>query len=115
MRIKIGADSRYYKIEIPQKVSCAQWSGVDDNWVKSSHPFSFEINNKIIEKKIVVHELIKKYYNLNKPLTFPIVFRVLRQKGDVNSFRDYMKRYILDPPEKLHENTLKKYILAKCI
>ena len=109
MRIQIGADSRYYKIEVPQKVSLAQWSGADDNWVKSSHPFSFEINNKIMEKKIMVHELIKKYYNLNKALTFPIIFRVLQQKGDVNSFLDYMKRYILDPPEKLHENTLKKY------
>ena len=109
MRIKIGADARYYNIDIPQKVSTAQWLGNDDNWVKNNHPFSFEINNKIIEKKMIVHELIKKHYNLNKPLTFPMIFRVLKQKGEINSFLEFMKRYILDPPEKLHANTLKKY------
>lgn len=62
-----------------------------------------------MEKKILVHEMIKKYYNLNKPLTFQIILRLLKQKGEINSFLEFMKRYVLDPPEKLHENTLKKY------
>lgn len=73
------------------------------------HPFAFEINNKITEKKMLVHELIKKYYYLNKPLSFPVIFRQLKRRGDANSFLEYMQLYILDPPEKLHENTLKKY------
>ena len=58
---------------------------------------------------MIVHELIKRYYNLNKTLTFPIIFRHLKRKGDSNSFLDYMKLYIIDPPEKLQENTIKKY------
>ncbi|MDB5198935.1 MAG: hypothetical protein JWO92_898 [Chitinophagaceae bacterium] len=109
LRITIDRDSRYYKIQVPQKVSVLQWSGKDDSWVKSIHPFAFEINNKISEKKGVVNDLIKRYYNQNKSLTFPIIFRQLKSKGDSNSFIDYLKAYIANPPEKLHKNTLKKY------
>ena len=109
LRISINRISKYYKIQIPKKVSREEWSGKDDAWVKPSHPFAFEINNKITEKKMLLHELIKKYYYLNKPLSFPVIFRQLKRRGDANSFLEYMQHYILDPPEKLHENTLKKY------
>ena len=92
-----------------KKGSPQQWSGADGAWVKNSHLFSYEINNKIQEKKMVIHDLIKRYYNLNKPLTFPVIFRQLKKRGDANSFFKYMEDYISDPPENLHENTLKKY------
>jgi hypothetical protein len=58
---------------------------------------------------MLIHDLIKKYYYLNKPFTFPLIFRQLKRRGDSNSFLEYMQHYILDPPEKLQENTLKKY------
>lgn len=109
LRITYNRISRYYKIAIPKKVTKEEWLGKDDAWVKPIHPFAFEINNKITEKKMIVHELIKRYYNLNKPLALPVIFRQLKRKGDANSFLDYMQAYVLDPPEKLHENTIKKY------
>jgi Site-specific recombinase XerD len=109
LRITIDRISKYYKIPVPQKVTPLQWSGKEDAWVKPNHPFAFEINNKITEKKGLVHELIKRHYNQNKSLSFPIIFRQLKRKGDSNSFIDYMKAYISNPPEKLEENTLKKY------
>lgn len=109
LRITIDRESRYYRVEVPQKVSYKDWSGNDDNWIKSSHPFAFEINNKIIEKKNIVHDLIKRSYNFNKSITFDTIFQHLKKKGDRNSFFEYMEQYILDPPEKLEENTLKKY------
>src|SRR5665647_1414491 len=110
LRITINRVSKYYKIQIPKKVSREEWSGKDDAWVKPSHPFAFEINNKITEKKMLVHDLIKKYYYLNKPLSFPVIFRQLKRRGDANSFLEFMQHYIIDPPEKLQENTLKKVI-----
>ena len=109
LRITIDRESKYYKIEIPKKVSYKDWSGAEDNWIKSSHPFAFEINNKIIEKKNLVHDLIKRSYNFNKSLTFDIIFQHLKKKGDRNSFYEYMQAYIISPPEKLEANTLKKY------
>jgi hypothetical protein len=60
IRIKIGVNARYYKIDTPKKIRLEEWSGKEDGWVKPCHPFAFEINNKIIEKKAVLHEL--QYY-----------------------------------------------------
>ncbi|MBS1511097.1 MAG: site-specific integrase [Bacteroidetes bacterium] len=108
LRITIERDSRYYKIPVPQKVSKVQWSGKDDNWVKN-HSFAFEINAKIIEKKNLLNELIKRSYNFNKPLSFETIFKHLKKKGDSNSFYEYMQSFINNPPEKLEENTIKKY------
>jgi len=109
IRIKIDNTARYYRIEVPKKIQLEEWSGKDDQWVKSSHPFSFEINNKIREKKNIIHELIKQSYNFNKKLSFETIFSHLKKKGDVHFFYDFMQGYINKPPENLEENTLKKY------
>lgn len=108
LRITINRDSRYYKIPVPQKVSLTQWADREDGWVKN-HPFAFEINNKIREKKNKINDLVKRSYNFNKTLTFETIFRHLKKKGDTNSFYDYMKEFIANPPEKLEPNTIKKY------
>lgn len=108
LRITIHRESQYYKIPVPLKVSVKQWCGKDDNWVKD-HPFYFKINSKIIEKKSILNELIMRSYNLNKPLNFENVFNHLKKKGDGNSFFDYMKDFIANPPERLEINTIKKY------
>jgi site-specific recombinase XerD len=108
LRVTIGRDSRYYKVPIPQKVTLSQWQGKDDAWVKN-HPFAFEINNKIREKKNLLNEQIKRSYTHNKALTFESIFKHLKKKGDTNSFYDYMQSFIKNPPEKLEENTIKKY------
>ena len=109
IRIKIGKGSRYYKIETPLKIRLEEWSGKEDCWVKSSHPFAFEINNKIRDKKNIINDMIKRSYNFNKNLTFETILSHLRKKGDINSLYDFMQGYIDNPPEKLEENTLKKY------
>lgn len=109
LRVTIDRESKYFKIDVPQKVSGKEWSGADDHWVRDSHPFAFEINNKIIEKKNLIHDLIKRSYNFNKRLSFETIFQHLQKKGDRNSFFEYMEGYIKKPPEKLEENTLKKY------
>ena len=109
LRITIDRNSRYFKIQVPQKITFAEWQGTEDSWVKTSHTFSFEINSKIRETKSIVLDLIKRSYNFNKSLNFETIFLHLKRKGDRNSFFDYMKTYIQDPPEKLEENTVKKY------
>lgn len=109
LRITIDRESRYYTIKVPQKISEAEWSGTEDSWVRSKHTFSFEINNKIREKKNLVLDLIKRYYTLNKSLTFETIFQHLDKKGDRHSFYEFFQNYILNPPEKLEENTIKKY------
>jgi hypothetical protein len=112
LRITIERVAKYYRIKIPQNVSPADWDPVEDSWVKLSHPFAFEINNKIIEKKNIVRELIKKAYTFNKSLDFETIFRHLNRKGEISSFYDYFRDYIKNPPEKLELNTIKKYETA---
>ena len=68
LRIQIDQYSRYYRIEVPKKITFDDWSGKDDCWVKDTHPFAFEINNKIREKKNIVFDLIKRSYNFNKKI-----------------------------------------------
>jgi lipoate-protein ligase A len=60
-------------------------------------------------EKSLVLDLVKRSYNFNKSLNFETIFLHLKRKSDKNSFFDYMKTYIQDPPEKLEENTVKKY------
>ncbi|MBP7554909.1 MAG: phage integrase SAM-like domain-containing protein [Chitinophagaceae bacterium] len=86
-----------------------QWSGEEGNWVKQDHPFSFEINSKILEKKTVLYEQIKRNYNANKNITIDSLLHHLEKKGNRHSFFDYMENYVKRPPEKLEENTIKKY------
>ena len=62
LRITLNRISKYYTIQLPEKVREDHWTGVEDAWVKKTHPFSFEINNKIQEKKFALHELIKRCY-----------------------------------------------------
>jgi integrase len=111
LRITINRVQRYYQIKVPQKVSLNQWTGKPEGWVKNTHPFAFEINNKIIEKKSLVNDLIKRYYNQNKPITFYAIDRELNRKGDRSILNDYIRNYIDHPPENvnLDEITWEKY------
>lgn len=109
IRITIERNSRYYKIPLPQKIRKEQWSGKEGHWIKNSHPFAFEINNKIAEKQSAVYELIKRYYGAGKTPDFESILSHLNRKGDRSSFIDYMQAYINNPPEKLELNTIKKY------
>jgi hypothetical protein len=63
LRITINRISRYHKIRIPKKIREDEWSQTEDCWVKSSHPFAFEINNKICETKNIVYDPVKRSYN----------------------------------------------------
>ncbi len=112
LRSTIDRDSKYLKIAVHQKIARSQWNAADDNWVKSSHPFAFEINHKILEKKNAAIDLVKRSYMFNKPISFQTFFSIMNRKGDRHSFYDFMQRYIDRPPEKLEENTLKKYRTA---
>lgn len=109
IRIMIGKSCKYYRVPVPQKVRLNQWSDEEGNWVKPDHPFAFEINSKILEKKTILHEQIKRNYNTNKNVSFESLIQHLERRGNRHSFFDYMERYIKRPPEKLEENTVKKY------
>jgi len=77
LRITIDRKCKYLLIPVPSKISKAQWLGQNDNWVSADHPFFFEINIKIREKKQIVQNLIRRYYLGGKQITFSIFFHEL--------------------------------------
>lgn len=111
LRITIRREQRYYKIKLPQKVSRIQWSGENDRWVRNTHPDTFEINNRIQEKKNAVMQLVKRCYTLNKAVTFHLVEREFSRKGDRAVLNDYVENFINRPPDTvvLTEVTWEKY------
>lgn len=94
--------SRYYPVKTPQKVRLDQWSGKDDAWVKNTHPYSFEINNRFKELKTKISDLTKRFYNQNRPINFYAIEREILRKGDRNILNDYFRNYINNPPENVN-------------
>jgi len=107
----VGESRKYYPVKLPKKVSIEQWSGSENQWVTSAHPFYFEINCKITETLFKLNELIKRYYYSNKPLTFFAIDKELMLRGERNNFNDYFKEYIRRPPVtvQLDSVTWEKY------
>jgi site-specific recombinase XerD len=103
---------RYYEIPVPLKVAKNEWSGKPDNWVKITHPYAFEINNKISDTLNVLKELNKRYYNMNKPLTMFLILKELNKDYNLDSFNEFFRHIILDPPESLDSETMKRYDAA---
>ena len=81
--------SRYYPIKVPQKTGLEHWSGKEGGWVKKTHPFAFEINNRIAELKGKITKLTKRFYNQSKPINFYAIERELLRKGDRAIVNDY--------------------------
>lgn len=106
-----GEQARHYPIKLPAKVSCEQWQGKENHWVKNTHPFYFEINCKIAETITKLNDLTKRYYTQNKPVTFDAIEKELMLRGERNIFNDYFSNYIKHPPEtaNLDEVTWEKY------
>jgi len=109
IRISINGASKYRSIPLPEKVRKEQWSGTEDYWVNSTHPFYFEINTKIREEKTVIQNIIKRYYMAGKKITFPMIFGHLKNTGIGSCFNIYFDNYIKHPSDRIETDTLKKY------
>ena len=109
LRITIGRTTKYDPIPLPQNISLEQWIGEDDNWVSNTHPYYFEINTKIRERKQAIQNLIKRYYLAGRMPTFSDIFAVLKRSGQSDSFNAFFAEYIRRPTDKLEPDTFKKY------
>lgn len=109
MRISIDRVNKYDPIPIPAKIRKEQWLGEDDNWVRNDHPYYFEINTKIRERKQAVQNLIKRFYLAGRMPGFSDIFAVLKRSGHSESFNAFFAEYIRRPTDKLEPDTFKKY------
>jgi len=110
-----GQPPRYYPIDVPQKITAAEWTGVEGAWISDVHPFAFEINTRINEMKAKLTALIKRFYLQEKAISFTDIERELFRKGDVTVVNTYFRSYIDRPPAGVHLHlvTWEKY--AACL
>jgi hypothetical protein len=68
IHIRIGLKNtyKYYLVPVPMKVRADQWADKPNAWVKNTHPFSFEINERIKEKLDVLDKLAKRHYTAKR-------------------------------------------------
>jgi site-specific recombinase XerD len=111
LRITIERHSKYVSIPLPQKISPSDWNvnNKGDYYIKNSHPFAFEINQKIIELKNKANEVIKRHYLQNKSITFNTLLQQLNRNSAKLTFNEFAAEYIKNPKEKFELATITKY------
>lgn len=111
LRITIERNSKYVPIPLPQKISTSDWNAKHkgDCYVKNSHPFAFEINQKIIEMKNKANDVIKRHYLQNKSITFDAILQQLNRNSTKLTFNQFAAEYIKNPKEKFELATITKY------
>jgi site-specific recombinase XerD len=111
IRITIERESRFIKLDKAPKISKNDWNKNSrtsyGNYVKNSHPLSFEINQEIQEFLDKIMKIVKRNYSTN--LYFTELLKELKRKGDSSIFNDYVREYIKNPHQKLDDSTLEKY------
>ena len=83
IRITINRTSKYVLIPIPQNISKTEWNAKNNgvNFIKNSHPYAFEINEKIREFRNKAIEVVKRCYNQNKTIAFESVLHQIQGKN----------------------------------
>src|ERR1700733_6873767 len=109
IRIHLAGDDKYHPIDVPRKVSREEWAGKTNGWVKKTHPFAFEINNRIKETTDALDELVKRHFKAKKSLTYPLIFKELQKNDNSSLFNAYFDEVNKDPRETLDEETMRRY------
>jgi hypothetical protein len=111
IRITMDRNSKFIPIPVPLKIHESEWNNNSkgNNWIKPSHPFAYEINNRIKEMLGQMNDIVKRYYMYNRTLTFKMLVEEIEKKNYNKSFNQYVQDYIKNPNEKLELATLVKY------
>jgi site-specific recombinase XerD len=110
--IYLNGNRRYAEVPTPLNVAKNEWDGKDNAWVKNTHPYGYEINQAIKQRIDLLTDLNKRYFQAKKSLTFPLIYKELRQNNNTHSFNQYFALIIKDPPEVLDQETMKRYHAA---
>lgn len=112
IRVTIDCIPKYYPVKVPQKIPIWDWSGDAPLWVKNTNPFAFAVNNEILRVLGVINDLQNRLFLQKRKLNFHLLDRELGFTGNRQSFNDYFRNYIKNPPElvkDLKDGTWEKY------
>jgi site-specific recombinase XerD len=107
LRVTIDREFGFFNPKLP-KLERKYWQGRENKWVKDSHPQNHLFNKALMDRMMELQEYVNKLYFLNRPVTFKRLSEFFDQKGDKESFNDYIEHYL--KIRKFNSpNTLKKY------
>jgi hypothetical protein len=109
IRISMAGNTKYHTVEVPLQVRTEEWTGKPGGWVKNTHPFAFEINERIKETMDSLDGLVKRYFATKKSLNFPLIFKELQKNNNSNLFNSYFDEVSKDPRETLDDVTMNRY------
>lgn len=112
IRVTIAGKSKYHPVALPLKVRTNQWSGKERAWVRESHPFHAEINERIEEKLSRLTELSRRTYKLRRKVSFGSALAELQMGYNTAIFNAYYEEVMKNPPEHLDEGTYGRYYAA---
>jgi site-specific recombinase XerD len=106
IRVTLNRKSMY--LSLNEKIEDQFWSGKEGRWVKSNHPFAYELN-VLVQRRIndlKEFELKQKLFGNNCSLDG--IRKYFERRGDRNSFHDFANALVNSIRGK-SENTLKLY------
>lgn len=111
LRVTIDRKANFIKIPTPVSIAKSEWNSKNNGtyFVKSSNPFSHEINLKVIEFLNKANEVIGRYYRQNKTITFEDIKLAVIGKHKEMTFNVFAEEYIKNPKEKFELATITKY------
>jgi integrase len=109
IRVTLGRDTGYVSLDSEPRIAISDWNKKQTykNYVKNTHPLSFEINQEIESVMSKIHKIVQRHYETS--LTLGGLLKELKKNGDSNYFNDYVSEYIKNPAKKLDVVTLEKY------
>lgn len=109
IRVTLGRDSGYVSLDSEPRIAISDWNKKQTykNYVKNTHPLSFEINQEIESMMGKIHKIVQRHYDTS--LILEGLLKELKKNGDSNYFNDYVEEYIMNPSKKLDTVTLQKY------
>ena len=109
IRVTLGRETGYVSLDSEPRIALSDWNKKPSykNYVKNTHPLSFEINQEIESIMGKIHQIVKRHFDTS--LILKGLLKELKKNGDSSYFNDYVREYIKNPAKKLDIVTLEKY------
>ena len=109
IRVTLGRDTGYVSLDSEPRIALSDWNKklTYKNYVRNTHPLSFDINQEIESMMSKIHKIVQRHYDTSFILEG--LLKELKKNADSNYFNDYVREYIKNPAKKLDIVTLEKY------
>lgn len=107
IRITVDRKSRYFRLD--EKVEAKFWIGKENHWIKTDHPFSFELNAAIKGKIDILYKYYYRQRSFGNGVSMESLASFFNKRADPNVFNEYVVEYMRSGIRGKALGTIKKY------